>query len=36
MYLVNSDIFLVIGMVTVFSILMSPALCWILTTEHRQ
>jgi len=35
MYLANSDIFLVIGMVTVFSALMSPALCWVLTTEQR-
>ena len=36
MYLVNSDILWVIGMVTVFSILMSPTLCWILTTDNHQ
>ena len=35
MYLANSDVFWIIGMVTVFSIVMSPTLCWILTTEHR-
>ena len=31
----NSDLFLVIGIITIFSAIMSPTLCWLLTAKDR-
>ncbi len=33
--LINNDLFLLISIVTLFTLLMSPTLCWLITAGHR-
>ena len=35
MDLVNSDLFWLFSIITVFAAVMSPTLCWILTAKYR-
>ena len=35
MELVNSDLFWLLSIITVFTAVMSPTLCWVLTAKHR-
>ncbi len=31
----NSDLFWIVSIITIFSAVMSPTLCWILTARYR-
>lgn len=35
MNLVNNDLLWIIGIITIFTAIMSPTLCWILTAKYR-
>ncbi len=35
MDLANSDLLWIISIVTIFTVIMSPTLCWVLTARYR-
>ncbi len=35
MILVNSDLLWILSIVTIFTVIMSPTLCWVLTAKYR-